>query len=314
MPSSQVRTFTDPHDYTASLRRQTSELTIFGRGHFSAKIVIVDLHRLSMRRLFDNLPRIAHSVDNPGFATISFRTQPGSSLRRNGVEMLESSLIRRGRAESYFQQSDGPASFGSITLSDEDMAAIGEIGGYGLTPLKDALTVRPSPVAMARFQSLHAAAGTLAEDAPTVIRHPAAARHLEQALVEAMVGCLGTGEVAEDRSAVRQHAAIMRRFYRATDEHPEQALYVPELCSAIGVSERTLRVCCEEHLGTSPTRYMLLRRMHLARQALRAGDRTTATVTEIATEFGFWQLGRFAGEYKTLFGELPSDTLARPAD
>ena len=48
----------------------------------------------------------------------------------------------------------------------------------------------------------------------------------------------------------------------------------------------------------SPKQYLPSRRMHLARRALRdsAPDRTT--VTEIATRYGFWHFGRFAGEYQ----------------
>ena len=57
-----------------------------------------------------------------------------------------------------------------------------------------------------------------------------------------------------------------------------------------------------------PKRFLLLRRMHLARRALREAP-ADATVTDIATEFGFWELGRFAVEYKALFGEAPSETL-----
>jgi hypothetical protein len=37
--------------------------------------------------------------------------------------------------------------------------------------------------------------------------------------------------------------------------------------------------------------------MHLARRTLREAA-ADATVTDIATEFGFWELGRFAVEYK----------------
>jgi AraC-like DNA-binding protein len=83
------------------------------------------------------------------------------------------------------------------------------------------------------------------------------------------------------------------------------------MCKVIQVSDRTLRMCCQEHLGMGPKRYLLLRRMHLARRALREAGPDATSVTDIATRFGFWQLGRFAVEYQSLFGESPSGTLRR---
>jgi AraC-like DNA-binding protein len=52
--------------------------------------------------------------------------------------------------------------------------------------------------------------------------------------------------------------------------------------------------------------------MHLARRALVQAASGTATVTTIATDNGFWELGRFAVEYRALFGEAPSTSLRRP--
>ena len=313
MPSCTVRTFTDPDEYTAALRSTTSEVTITGRGRFEAKLIQIDLGRLWINRFAENLPRIAHSADHPGYATISLRTQPGPSLRRGGVEMVHSNVIRRAQAETYFQQSDGYACFGSISLPIDDMASLGaSAGGCDLSPPRDAQAVVPSSVALDRLQRLHAAAGSLAEDAPSIVAHPETSRSLKQALIGAMIDCLSPRDASEDRAALRHHAAIMRKFHGAIEQHLEQPLYVPELCMEIGTSERTLRVCCQEQLGMSPKRYLLLRRMHLARRALRASSSGDTTVTEIATRFGFWQFGRFAGGFKELFGESPSTTLARP--
>jgi len=131
-------------------------------------------------------------------------------------------------------------------------------------------------------------------------------------LTEAMVECMSSGETREDRSALRHHAAIMRRFHRAIEEHVDQPLYIPDLCTKIGATERTLRVCCQECLRVSPKRYLLLRRMRMVRQALRVSAPHDTTVTDIATRYGFWQFGRLAVEYKALFGEAPSTTLTGP--
>ena len=100
------------------------------------------------------------------------------------------------------------------------MVAVGEtMAGIDLRPPSHPLVLTPSPLAVARLQRLHQTAGVLAEDVPAILAHPEAARGLEQALIEAMIECLGGGEVHEDRAAQRQHAAIMRRFHRVVEEH-----------------------------------------------------------------------------------------------
>jgi AraC-like DNA-binding protein len=313
VPSSAVHTFTDPDDFAASFLGTDVEMMILGRGRFEAKVTRIDLGRLQLRRLSDNLPRIAHVADAAAEqAIISFRTEPGPRLTRDGREMLTPNIIWRRNAASYSHKSDGLAHWASMSLPAEDLPSIGAvIAGCDLRPPKDPSTITPPTAAMAKLRRLHAAAGQLAEHAPAVIAHPGVAHGLEQALIEATVSCLGKREPGEDRSALRRHAAIMRRFRRLAEEKPDEALFIPEVCAAIGVSERTLRTCCQELLGVSPKQYLLLRRMHLVRRGLRESTPIATTVTEIATQFGFWQFGRFASDYRSLFGELPSATLRR---
>jgi AraC-like DNA-binding protein len=63
----------------------------------------------------------------------------------------------------------------------------------------------------------------------------------------------------------------------------------------------------------SPKHYLWLRRMHLARRALRGANAEKTTVTEVATNYGFWELGRFSVAYRSLFGVSPSTTLHQTA-
>jgi AraC-like DNA-binding protein len=315
MTSNSVRTFTEPDEYAAAVRQGTHELTITERGNFKAKLWRIDLSTLWMQRFSEALARTSHVDDWGGRAVIAFRNEPGPSLMRDGAEVGADRISWLRPGQDYYHRSTGSADYAGMSLPLEQLALIGPaILGRELKIPTEAWTIVPSPDAMARLQRLHMAATTLAEDVPQVLAHPQASRGLEQALNEAMIHCLSGGDIREDGSAYRQHAMIMRRFYRVIEERLGQPLYLPELCREVGASERTLRACCNEHLGMGPKRYLLLRRMNLMRRALREGVPGGTTVTEIATQYGFWQFGRLAVEYKALFGETPSTTLARERD
>ena len=112
----------------------------------------------------------------------------------------------------------------------------------------------------------------------------------------------------------QRHDAIIAKFEELLEVNPHRPLYLPEICAATGAAERTLRNACQEHLGMGPIRYLALRRMHLVRRALLQAVSSTTTVTKIATDHGFWELGRFSVAYRALFDETPSETLRRPPD
>jgi AraC family ethanolamine operon transcriptional activator len=86
---------------------------------------------------------------------------------------------------------------------------------------------------------------------------------------------------------------------------------VSELSRIVGISERNLRRAFQSIHGTSPKRYMLADRLGAVRRDLRDASDQTASVTDVAARYGFLELGRFAGSYRKVFGETPSDTLRR---
>jgi len=310
VPSSHVRTFSDPDHYAASVRATALELTVTSVGQFVGKTVRIDLHDLWMQRFSENLPHVGHSAIAPGRAVVSFWTRQVAGAAWNGLDTDPSQIVWHGEAEQFYRRASGPSQRASMSLPTEVMAsAVSTMAGCNLAPRRQGRLITPRPAAMARLQRLHAEVADLAERASAIIANPATARALEQSLIEAMVGCLDQAEDHEDSTARRRHQNIMRRFRRVLEENPDTVLYLPDICAAVGVPARTLLRCCHEYLGMGPKQYLLRRHLHLMRRALRATAPGSTTVTDIFAQHGVWQFGRFASRYKHLFGEKPSETL-----
>lgn len=86
---------------------------------------------------------------------------------------------------------------------------------------------------------------------------------------------------------------------------------IVDICQQINVSQRTLQNSFQEILELTPNTYLRYLRLNRIKAELANPDNAEATVTNIATSWHFYHLGRFSNDYLQLFGELPSTTLKR---
>ncbi len=311
MPGSGTSTFIDPDDYQASLSQLRIDLLVISQGAFNARLTWATLHHMQLLHSEEDMPRIVHVSLAPMLVFVGFATRPDPPMVWGGVELQTRDIIFQAQGERFHQRTTGPCSWSLVGLAREHLETYCEVlSGKTLSVPVAGRILRPTARDAARLRRLHAQACRLAETRPKVLAHPEVARAIEQGLIHALVTCLVAK--ARDDGAARDHRTrIMARFEEVLADHPNRPLHMPELCALIGVTDRTLRSCCAEFLGISPSRYMLLRRLQSVRVALRDADPATASVAEIASGCGFTELGRFAAAYRNAFGESPSTTLRR---
>ena len=312
MALSSVRTYTDLEQMEAAHIAARAEIVPIGREPLFVRATRVELQHLWLTRAYESSPRLKHVSLDERRSFITFVAEPGPEVIVRGVPMPPTGLMRHCRGHSYYERTTGPATWGTISMPEDELIEVGHaMAGIDLGSPRVPLLVTASSDALARFRRLHSAVAALAQETPQVFASSHAAHAIEQSLIAELVESLRKGDPKDAGWAQECHATVMRRFYRELDGNPNRAVYVPEICAAIRVPERTLRLCCQEQLGMGPKHYLTLRRMHLVHRCLLATAPNDATVTQVATHFGFWHLGRFATEYRLLFGEPPSVTLRR---
>lgn len=167
--------------------------------------------------------------------------------------------------------------------------------------------VVPAPERLAMFRDTLSAMLDSLDANPTALRFEPTQRVLEETVLGAIVAMAdGDDPVAAPVSNGREQVVDRARAYMQA--HIDEPITIAGLCLALRLSRRTLQYSFQEVLGINPVRFLRALRLNGVRRELRSPT-ATATVQDIAARWGFWHLGHFIGDYKHMFGELPSETL-----
>lgn len=149
---------------------------------------------------------------------------------------------------------------------------------------------------------------------PDLLAHPQMRKALEQGLFAALLDaiCLPS-EAPPAAPSCRTRQLVVARARDYMCAHIEEPITVADLCIALRVSRRTLQYSFQDVLELNPVKFLRALRLNAVRRALKEAGPGATTVADVAARWGFWHLSHFATDYREMFGELPSETLRRPA-
>jgi len=310
MPGSVTSVFGEPEDFEAALYGDgVLNLLVTGHGRFRSRLTQVTLHHLRLSAGDEYLPRIAFIAVPEDTVVISVPIGSGPWPVWGGMEMQASEIITLGPGQRVYARTDRPCRWGVIRLPDEDLSQYSRAVRGTDFVVPHVGRWRAPRAALRQLRHLHQAAVRRVEARSEVLADSEAAHGLEQQLIDALIECLSAGPIEEKTQAACRHQTILARFENLLEPGP--ILSIADICAALGVSERTLRECCNKHLGMAPSRYRRLRRMQQVHRALRSETPVALNVSEIARRHGIHDLGRFAATYRAIYGEFPSATLRR---
>jgi AraC-like DNA-binding protein len=310
MPGSRVSVLGEAEDFQAALTADgVAGLLVTGRGQFRARLTQLGLERLRLAAVEEAQSRIAFIVVPAGMVLMAFPIDRGPSPVWGGIEIHTSEIITFGPGQRLHARTVGPSHWGAVQMPRQQLVDYARILNRTRFVLPPAARWRPPRAAVRELQDLHGAAIRMAEARAAALSDPQAAHGLEQQLLHVLIDCLAEG-ADEETAAGQRHRDIVARFDDLLVARP--FLRIADICAALGVPERLLRECCRKHLGMGPSGYRRLCGMQYVHRALRSGTPDTTSVSEAVRRQGFGSLGRFAGNYRAIYGELPSVTLRRP--
>ena len=117
--------------------------------------------------------------------------------------------------------------------------------------------------------------------------------------------------VNTEKSFQHDNSYHLNRVVEYIYENLKNPITRDRLADVSGRSIRTLSRAFEKKYGVGPMAFIKQRRLNSAYLDLLSAKSDATTVTQVAINYGFAHIGKFAIEYGKAFGESPSTSLAR---
>jgi AraC-like DNA-binding protein len=314
MPGSLTSAFTEAADFEAALREGgCRNLLVTGPGEFRARLTRIALLQLRLTAGQEQLPRILLLAVPPSAMLVALPGTAEPAPVLGGISMGPREIMTLGPGERLHIRSYGPYRWGGIWLPVAELVRYGSaMTGSHFDVPSGAVRWRLRPAIGRRLRQLHSAAIGFVEGRSGALVDGETAHGLEQQLIEALIKCLAKGSAIEAPPDTGNHRGLALRYEALLMSAPERAFRMAQICAELGVSEQILRRSCQEQLGMGPIEYARRRRMQLVHRALSRANPHLASIAELARQHGF--RGRFAADYRALYGEPPSATLRRGLD
>jgi AraC-like DNA-binding protein len=114
----------------------------------------------------------------------------------------------------------------------------------------------------------------------------------------------------ESREPLQRHRAVVRAC-AYIDANLRTSIALADLCDAAGVCTRALEYGFHDFYELGPMAYVRNLRLCRVRHDLQAPGSEDDSVSSAARRWSFTHMGQFSHDYRVLFGEMPSETLAR---
>jgi AraC-like DNA-binding protein len=306
--SMQTRSIVSFEDLERFVRNAQTEVTQVDRGHLKGNLSHFMIGSLPLDIGTFSLGVRSRGIASVDRITISMLTGCANRVTHWSQEMQPGDVFVWPAGAERDARYYGGATVAVISLARSDLESI--LGSEPRLKEPDAwITNRYRPCSgAASVRSLQNLVAQLEANGANL--SPDAAEFWKRAVVETMIAPIVDSSLPDTDGPLTSALHIVARAEEYLSANESRPVHISEICSGLYVSRRTLHRAFHDVIGLGPSAYLRRKRLCSVHKMLRSGDPMMITVAEVAMQHGFSNLGRFSGDYRSLFGDYPSQTLA----